>query len=748
MLRKALITTTSVLSLGVAAAQAEQVQGQLMGLPFSVDTEYLRSWSNNAVKAAAAHQRGYTGAGQTVAVFDSGIDANHPEFAGRLATGFDAVRGRVGTPRDVQGHGTFVAGVIAAARDGVGMQGIAYDARILAVRIANSTGSITLSDSALAGGIQYARTRAKIQNHSWNSSATIFDVSRASFESAYAQSIAQWRTSVNTNDNVVVWAAGNEGKSEVGLYGALPVWFSDLRSGWVVVAATDSSGQIAGYSNRCGVAAAWCISAPGTALFSTTVGGGYGNNSGTSFAAPTVSGGVALIRQMWPFLQNSDVLGILFSTANKSGIYANSAVYGQGFLDLDAATRPVGTTSIAVGPTVETTVATSGTLTATSAAFGASLGSLGSLTNVMVLDSYKRDFYVPAGSFVAPAFMPYDMERNIRNIGGAMLALEQENGVRYAVAADQGPSHHGLPRFSVAMPMGEGERMTLTTGLNPVHLNGGAAADLDGAGILARADAVGSAHLGLVGTESWAVGYSMPLSAGITLSVAALNGDQADRPTEWRVDIDPFQEFSRADVTGFTARAEMALGTAKLAVQSGHVREARTVLGSASEGALSLGSGAATSFAGLSFEVPLAAGIAAFGGAEVGLSDVSAQAGSLVTGLSGVTTSSFHMGIAADEVFADGDRLGLVVSQPLRVEGGRVDLNRPVARDMVGNVLYDASSHSLVPDGREIDVQLGYATSLDSGATLAMSGMMRMQPDNVRDAAPEGVFMASYRTRF
>ena len=152
----------------------------------------------------------------------------------------------------------------------------------------------------------------------------------------------------------------------------LPYLFPELQDHMLAVVAVDSSGEISFFSNRCGVAADFCLAAPG---------GGDANNDGefdgneiiwgpsppppdaepdrdyyagtlgTSFAAPLVSGSLALLKQMFPTVGNHELVNRLLTTANKEGIYSDSSIYGQGLLDLDRATRPVGATTVATGTT-------------------------------------------------------------------------------------------------------------------------------------------------------------------------------------------------------------------------------------------------------------------------------------------------------------------------------------------------------------------------------------------------------------
>lgn len=164
----------------------------------------------------------------------------------------------------------------------------------------------------------------------------------------------------NADKTILVYAAGNEGRRWSGLGADLPFYIPELRGHSLSVAATDpATGVIAGYSNRCGpLPSDWnaarhgphyCITAPGTVrgLVPNRNRPGRGDVQdgirGTSFAAPMVSGSLALMMEHFRGTRgNTDIVKRMLDTANRRGRYADLATYGAGHLDLEAALSPVG----------------------------------------------------------------------------------------------------------------------------------------------------------------------------------------------------------------------------------------------------------------------------------------------------------------------------------------------------------------------------------------------------------------------
>jgi subtilisin family serine protease len=238
-----------------------------------------------------------TGADVTVAIVDSGIDLGHPDLAPNLWTnpgeipgngidddangyvddvhGFDFVDGD-GTPQDANGHGTHVAGIVGArGGNGIGVAGVAWRARLMAVRVLD--GQARGTTAAVAQGIRYAVDNgARIVNLSLAGPTSTPDLEEAV---RYA----------GAHGVLVVAAAGNDGRD----LAASPTFPAGYGEDNVLgVAATARDGELSGVSDY-GPGAD--LAAPGEEILSTALGGGYEWRTGTSMAAPEVAGALVLL---------------------------------------------------------------------------------------------------------------------------------------------------------------------------------------------------------------------------------------------------------------------------------------------------------------------------------------------------------------------------------------------------------------------------------------------------------------------
>ncbi|WP_219269096.1 S8 family peptidase [Pseudomonas sp. Xaverov 259] len=305
--------------------------------------EYFAANALPIVKASTLYARGGTGQGVKVALIDSGLNSELPAFQGRLADiGYDFVRQQPGTV-DIKGHGTQMAGILAANKNAQGMHGIAFNAQLIPMRFGDDKEPFYF-DSEIAQAWRLAHAQgARFFNNSWANPIEANTNEVPVYERLMGDSLEAAKQLV-TEGAVFVFSTGNEVKRESLAEPGLPALVPELEKGWIAVMALKNDGSAINLkSNYCGLAARWCIAVPGgdggAGLLTTQKDGSYGPTAGTSPAAALVSGALAALQSRFPEMTPQQVRDRLLSTANRTGIYANSEAYGRGLMDLDAASR-------------------------------------------------------------------------------------------------------------------------------------------------------------------------------------------------------------------------------------------------------------------------------------------------------------------------------------------------------------------------------------------------------------------------
>jgi subtilisin family serine protease len=276
-------------------------------------------WGLDRVGAPTAWAAGITGAGITVAVIDTGVDYLHPDIDANIWTntreiagngidddnnGFiDDIRGwdfayNDNDPSDVNGHGTHVAGTIAAENNGFGQIGVAYNARIMPVKVLSDTGSGSFSN--VARGIRYAADNgADVINLSLGGTSGSFELLEAI---RYASS----------RGSLLLMSAGNSSMTTPGF----PAAYASETG--LAIGAVDISGTFASFSNQAGSAEIDYVTAPGVNVYSLSPNNAYRSLNGTSMAAPHVAGVAALLLSYRPELTPVQLESLLISTTKPS----------------------------------------------------------------------------------------------------------------------------------------------------------------------------------------------------------------------------------------------------------------------------------------------------------------------------------------------------------------------------------------------------------------------------------------------
>ncbi len=272
-----------------------------------------RPWSHQPLGIPALYAEGIRGAGAVVAVIDTGVQPDHQDLAANLDMG----RSRDFTGSGVtdrNGHGTHCAGIVACDDQGVGIMGVAPDARVVTVKSLSDGGSGTAS--GLAAGIMHA------------ANDPVVDVFSMSF-GADAE-IPQITSAINfaaSRGKILVAAAGNSGPGSINWPGALP--------NVICVGAVNETLRVDTYSSANDNVD---VAAPGTRILSTIPGGRYGSLTGTSMACPFVAGVIALAvgeakkRGLKPVTDIKTLLEILEKTCRDIGTPGKDPGAGFGLI--------------------------------------------------------------------------------------------------------------------------------------------------------------------------------------------------------------------------------------------------------------------------------------------------------------------------------------------------------------------------------------------------------------------------------
>lgn len=286
------------------------------------DTHYGQQWGVRKVQAPEAWDRTTGDPSIVVAVVDTGVDATHPDLAGAVLPGADFVDdGRTGDPA---GHGTGVAGVIAARGDnGIGIAGYCWTCRILPVRVLDADGAGHSSD--IAAGVRWAT----------DNGADIINLSLSGENTSVALELAI--AAARAKGIPVVAAAGNRASSRPDQVLTVPQ-YPAASSGVIGVVATTDTDAPYSWSFR----GTWAdLAAPGCVV-TTKAGGGYRDQCGTSFAAPAVAGTLALALGGFPVPAGDAELLLLSSAVPLvAGIAERGRLDAGEFLDAVADDFPL-----------------------------------------------------------------------------------------------------------------------------------------------------------------------------------------------------------------------------------------------------------------------------------------------------------------------------------------------------------------------------------------------------------------------
>ncbi|WP_285545388.1 S8 family serine peptidase [Streptomyces lavendulae] len=362
------------------------------GEPVRADMSQIKAdqaWAVNAGSAAVK-----------VGILDTGMDDQHqdlaPNFnaADSVSCAYGKPDTRAGAWRDVDTHGTHVAGTIAAAKNGKGVVGVAPNVKISAVRVAEPGNSFFFAENTICGFVWAGDHGFKVTNNSYYTDPWQFNCPDNEDQAAIIEGVTRAQAYAESKGSLQVAAAGNENydlahktTDTASPNDSTPVTRTITNAcldiptelpGVVTVAANGTGTTKASFSNfGQGVID---VAAPGQDVYSTLPGGKYGSKSGTSMASPHVAGVVALMVSADPTLTPAQIRARLATQANDipcpsdsrcTGTTANNAFFGEGQVDalkaVGGSTPPAGkyfenTADFAIGDntTVESPITVTG----------------------------------------------------------------------------------------------------------------------------------------------------------------------------------------------------------------------------------------------------------------------------------------------------------------------------------------------------------------------------------------------------
>jgi subtilase-type serine protease len=478
--------------------------------------------------AAFAHAAGLTGAGETIAISDEHISETHETINGRVTILSNDPGGE---------HGTSVASV--AAGNSATFVGTAPGADILFGTYWDDQDLADVGQQALASG-------AVAWNNSWG--YTSLGLNQAGFNAAFLNGTTGSQNYLSALDayaeqGVVVFAVSNDSLQNATLMDGLPFLRPDLEAGWIAAAngvPTLSGGTVTGVhllSNACWQAARWCLIADGTWNAATGGGSDYEPTTGSSFAAPQISGALALLAEAFPTLTPHQLRVRLLASAEDDFFRPDATVelangflkgysvtYGHGFLDIEAALKPIGGTSLSLAE--GGTISTNGPVLRTGSALGDAVEVSLSGTDVGVRDALSADFAMPAEALAAGARPAGQSGKLLAKSLRGNLAVERTASpaaLSDPFAAFSGPvlamtTADGSATAAVLLPEGGtgGSGVTVSRALTdgPTRLDLGIKIARDG-GELMSLDGDNSALMASV-----ALGLTQDLGAGAFVSVS------------------------------------------------------------------------------------------------------------------------------------------------------------------------------------------------------------------------------------
>lgn len=677
-------------------------------------SEYNWSTTVNQLGMRNIHNQGILGQGVIVAMLDTGLNLANPEFANnpQILTGYNAVDGSTDIT-DSLNHGTHTTGILAAPGNGTGMYGVAPEASVLMIKVFNGG---TASATAINTGLDYAAAHgARVINMSLGAPSPTGDASLRAIAAA--------------NNAVVVVAAGNDSAANPNWPGqyAKESWANGTM---IVVGAVDANKRLASFSNKAGDTAQFYLVAPGVNIISS-YGTGYAYLTGTSMAAPAVSGAAALITGYWPYLRASQVASILLNTADDLGAPGVDAVYGRGMLNVNRALSPIGSYTYRTANGSRTTVSLSIAGVASTRPSVSTPSAFQGL-KTQVFDDYGRNYSSDEGAaFSGRSVMTLDSvlgrpdrmldaAEELMKDGSQLVKLQSrqtdvQQSLRVSAHNASGDPWNHTPHTDasvvtlrqtsgMSLSAGDGGLSSMSLGLMDTSL----AARLGGA-----EGALGNPLLNFAPSHQFAA-VAMPLG----------------NHSHWSTRLAAARSKAYNAASGDVNLAELSYdnGAQALNISTGQLTE-QGMLGGYSKSPLGLNQQTSTSGITVSGAWALDGQWALTGAISSTHTSAPRASGMLMSGTD-VRADGYGVGLVRQDNWRPSDRLSFTINAPLRARSGTLTYSVVTGVDDAGEPVYGTHTVNLAPTAREWTMETRYAMRLTRTASLSAVAALRVHPDN------------------
>ena len=710
-----------------------------------------------------AYAYGLSGAGQTVGILDGGIVSSHVEKANSDITTY----GSISNATAGSSHGAHVAGLIAANYDGDsssfvpdeglgsytgdfaplnnGMMGVAYGAKLFIADYNGRSADMFGPDHWADVYSNAVTNNAVAMNNSWGwreagsdnelpittitsymtaNGATLAEALQ-NYSPYSGQSATDWQDfidALNTyqNTGVIVWAQSNDYSfNEIDMSAGLPVADSSLADAWIAVVninvegSSISSSSVKRISGKCGSAAAFCLAADGVRLTSldddTTV--DYNRGTGTSMAAPQISGMVALLSEAFPTLTPAQITDRLLASANNSFFTADDTTtfangithgynseFGHGIPDMYAALNPITTSraqkAILVGDNASD--ARRFDLDSTQASFGPAFGNSiqQSLSGESAFfhDGLNTPFrfnyasITPSGNDQHKGQLAAETKGASSQASQGLLSFKSDLSATEAFDGNQ----------SLVIESGSGftdSKFFLTNNVPLAHY---------------------TTDPSKLGPSIHSTPYTLAATNGNT---AGLMVEQGEAHKSFFAFFRGQSELNELETSGVSFAHDIQVSEqSAISLETGYVNEVSGFLDSGVSSAFASDSQGETIFSTISAFTSFAGNMMVRSTASLGYTRLTAEQFGLIDKISPVTSSMFAVELVKPVDDSGTRQVFAAISQPLRVERADVTFRVPNAIDNAGNLSFTSVNTNAEPSGRQIDFSLGYAQKFDGGA--------------------------------